>query len=359
MSDVIGQDEEKSEPEKTAAAPEDKKVVPEEPKLKSTKYKAWIPRMKFDPVAKSFMLRPKLTRLNKEREMESQRQGENFEEGQNNGLDGVKAQFAPQKANPLELSQETPQGPAPPDAEPGPSKIQDKRMDHFEADSIRPLSDSKENSDDDHHSLTAAELAGLDRETEEMLRGDSLDEEHRKQEARKAEQGTPEQQIQRMDDEKAQELRDKAAAEPNFRRKLEVLLWDPYQIGGYRHLSVILAFLSSIYIIGIGVTMAITPNVRTLVYTSIPLVPEASVKAVGGIMQVWNDWQTYGKGGDWRKFRTVVMSHAKRWDLEAATEQARDMASRERTRNKVEQKEKLYAQEKEAHRKRAFRNARR
>jgi hypothetical protein len=328
MSDdgVIGDEEEKAEPRKTNVTPEAKKVPLEEPILRSTEYEAGAPRMrmKFDPIKKSYMRRLKefyreraaereaeiKALIEAEREDKRRRRDEILNEGHNNSPDKVKTQFAPQKLSPLEVLKVVSLGSAPPDTRQGPSKIQEQK-DHLEAkyESIRLPSNSEDNNDDDKF-LTAADLADL----EKMLEDDteSFLEDYFKRE--EEEWRNREEQTRRMEDERAQQLRDQAAAEPRICKKLELLLWDPYQIGGYRHLSVIFAFLSSIYIIGIGVTMAIAPNVRTMVYTCIPLVPEALIKIEGGVMQVR------------RTFRKIVRSRTNPGDLEATAQGAQKMA---------------------------------
>lgn len=53
---------------------------------------------------------------------------------------------------------------------------------------------------------------------------------------------------------------------------------DPYDFDLYRYILAILLIVYSVYIIGIGVTMALAPNIQSFAYASVPFILEASVR---------------------------------------------------------------------------------
>ena len=82
----------------------------------------------------------------------------------------------------------------------------------------------------------------------------------------------------------------------NEEESLEVLLRpgnDPYEFDLYRYILGIIIFVHSIYIIGIGVAMAIAPNVQTFLYASTPFVLEASVKVREAVLLSKRRYQHY------------------------------------------------------------------
>jgi hypothetical protein len=320
----VGQEETKVTPGETKVTPEESKLKSAEPEVKKRK-----PRIVFDPVTKSEMPATELHRLQREREEERARQhidlleSEHVEREHDSSLDGRKSQLVSQTDNPLESSQKAALEPTPPDAGHGPSKISNEQTSQLEIEhkSIPPRAFSDAEDDDDSKPREQIDKLEPERQPSPQLSLPDGEEQTGQLSAEALAEiwsapTTPslEEEPQRQEEASNQATRIEPVMERCLNKRLSEGYADPYQVGGYKHLLGIFAFLYSTYIIGIGVTMAITPNVRTLVYTSIPLVPEASVKVVGVIMQVRLDW---------RRYRRVVVSQAKRRDLEHAGRESR------------------------------------